>query len=188
MKNFLILLSIIVSSSSLAAQTQSKKVPLSIAYFSQFGYQPGVKIGVQINIKNWKKNKANHSQLKNLYISPQIGFYTNPNIHTSYLINTDLGYKRIKNCKGTYSAWSLGLTYLLQSQITEWKINLSDGSKEKIRNNWNWFLPTVNYEFGKAINTNINWYSKFSYGIKMSSSRESTSAIFIELGLTFNIF
>ena len=184
MKNILFSLIIMMLGNSIIAQISFKNLPISISYFSAFGFHPGAKIGTQFDLKNWETE----AKQKSFFVSPQIGFYSRPNIHISYLVNADFGYKRVKSEKQKYSAWSIGLGFLNQAQVVSQQVNLSDGSKEKVRENWAWFLPTLNYEFGKAINEKIGWYGKFSYGIKMASERENTSVLFVELGIHLNLF
>lgn len=183
MKHTLIIIVILIISSTVNAQNQDKNFPITIGYFSQAGWQPGAKIGTQLKWKTWETE----TRSKQLLASPQIGFYTYIDVHTSYLLNIDVAYQSMKKNKPGYSAWSIGLGYMNQSQITERKINLSDGSEEKIRENWGWFLPTANYEFGRAINSKISWYSKFSYGLKIATSRENAALFFVELGMKFNL-
>lgn len=183
MKHTLIIMMILMLSSTADAQNQDKNIPISIGYFSQAGWQPGAKIGTQLKWKTWETE----TRSKQLLASPQIGFYTYIDVHTSYLLNIDVAYQSMKKNKPAYSAWSIGLGYMNQSQITERSINLSDGSEEKTRKNWGWFLPTANYEFGRAINSKVSWYSKFSYGLKVSSSRENAALFFVELGTKFNL-
>ena len=170
------------------AQDESRKNNLSIGYFGSIAYRPGVKIGSQFSLKKWETKMEGYSKLKSFYVSPQIGFYIYPNVHTGYLLNTDVGYKRVKDKTGKYSALSIGLGFLVQSHITERKINLRDGSSENTRENRTWFLSTLNYEFGKAINEKIGWYTKFSYGFKLSAVRENSSVLFLEMGMQFNLF
>ena len=183
MKHTLIIIVILMISSTVDAQNQDKNLPITIGYFSQAGWQPGAKIGTQLKWKSWETE----TRSKQLLASPQIGFYTYINVHTSYLLNLDVAYQSMKKNKPGYSAWSIGLGYMNQSQITERKINLSDGSEEKTRENWGWFLPTANYEFGRAINSKISWYSKFSYGLKIATSRENAALFFVELGMKLNL-
>ena len=187
MKKIVILLMFFILGNQIFTQNESKNIPTSIGYLSNLGYQPGPKIGTQFNLKNWETEAEKLTKQKSFYVSPQIGFFVYPNVNTSYLVNADLGYKRVKSHMNNYSAFSVGLGFINQSQITKRKINLSDGSQEKIRENWGWFLPTLNYEFGKAINSKIGWYGKGSYGFKMSSTRENVAVIFVELGITFKI-
>ena len=75
----------------------------------------------------------------------------------------------------------------MQSQITGVIVDLGTGNTEKIRDNRNFFLPTIGYEFGREINNRLNWYSKWSYGYRISSKHLNVSMLFIELGLTFDI-
>ncbi|MEN0048044.1 MAG: hypothetical protein AAF806_13375 [Bacteroidota bacterium] len=179
---------LLMLSKPIFAQESSSNFPISIGYFSYLGFQPGAKIGTQLNLKNWETNTDEFSKQKNFYISPQIGFYTNPSVHVSYLLNTDFAYKSISKKQQRYTAWSIGFAYLNQAQIIAEQVNTSDGNKERIRENWIWFLPTFNYEFGKAINEQVGWYTKLSYGLKVSSERENTAVQFIELGLQLNLF
>ncbi len=188
MKKIMVLLTLLVLGNQLIGQTKSKNIPISIGLISHAGWQPGVKIGTQFDLKNWETETEKLTKLKSFYMRPQLGFYIYPNTHIAYLVNADFGYKRVKDINQKYSAFSIGLGFLNQSQITERKVNLSDGNVEKTRENWAWFLPTLNYEFGKSINEKIGWYSKFSYGFKIASARENTAVIFIELGVNFNLF
>ena len=191
MKNTLTLIALYFLGNALFAQTETSGFPISIGYFSHTGYQPGVKVGTHFDLKNWEteaeNKKGDFTKYKSYYVSPQIGFYSWINNHSSFLINADIGYKRIKSRKRNYSAWSVGLGYLNQSQITHWVVHLNDGSKDKVRNNRGWFLSTINYEFGKEINSKIGWYSKFSGGWKFSTERERTGVVFVELGIKFNL-
>lgn len=187
MKNTFFIFLFSISGLLLQAQGDSRNLPISIGYFSQMGWQPGAKIGTELMLKNWEKETENFTKQQSYFLSPQVGFYTWKGNHISYLINADLGYKRFKSHKKKYSAVSIGLGYLLQSQIIEWKVSLSDGSKEKVRESWGWFLPTVNYEFGKALNEHIGWYSKFSYGLKISAERENSALVFVELGINYHL-
>ena len=179
---------ILILGTQVVAQTTSKKTPISIGYFGHLAYQPGMKIGAQFDLKSWKKGSEEAAITKSFYVSPQIGLYTYPTVHTSYLANADFGYKRVKSRSQKYWAFSIGLGFLNQSQITERRVNLNDGSKEKTRENWAWFLPTLNYEFGKSINEKIGWYGKLSSGLKMASTRETSMVLFTEIGLKFNLF
>lgn len=187
MKNSTAFLIIFFVVNLLSAQNASRNFPVSIGYLGNLGYQPGVKVGTQFDLKNWKTEAIKFTKLKSFYISPQVGLYIYPNVHTAYFVNADFGYKRVKSHKQKYSAFSIGLGYLNQSQITDWKVSLRDGSKEKTRENWAWFLSTLNYEFGKAINDKIGWYGKFSYGYKITSARENVAVLFVELGATFKM-
>ena len=192
MKRKTVVMIIMFVGAIMSAQSPSKSIPVSIGYFSFAGYQPGVKIGSHFNLKNWETKTENRkgelAKSKSFFVSPQVAFYSRINVHSSYLLNADFGYKRIKNQKRSYFAVSVGLGYLNQSQITEWGVRLNDGSKEKIRENWGWFLPSASYEFGRALNERVGWYSKFSYAYKMSSKRGNIALVFIELGMKFNLF
>ncbi len=161
--------------------------PISIGYFGHFGFQPGMKLGTQFNIRNFKEKSEDSFNHRNLYISPQVGFYVYPKVHTGFIFNTDMGYMKSYKSLLNYWAISVGIGYLNQSQITESKINLSNGSKTDTRENWGWLLSTINFEYGSAISSSIGWYGKLSYGYKTSQARETTLALFVELGARYRL-
>lgn len=187
MKETLITLLFIGMSCQLFAQTPSKDIPVFIGFMGYSGWHPGIKIGTQFDFKKWNGLAEDSTKLKNLYVSPQLGIYAYPNVQTGYLINADVGFKRIKRHKQNYSAFSIGLGFLNQSQITDIKVNLNDGSKERNRANWGWLLSTLNYEFGSAMNEKIGWYGKLSYGYKISLDRENSATFILEFGVSYNL-
>ena len=192
MKNKILILLLIFSTTGLMAQSTSDGIPISVSYFSHALIQPGAKIGTYFSLKEWESEatgkKGEYIKQKNFYVSPQIGFYSRPNKHSNFLLNADIGYKRIKNFNRTYSAFSVGLGYMSRSQITSIVYSLSDGSiKEKKKNQISYFLPTINYEFGRAAISKWGWFTKFSYGVLFSTEKERTGVVLVELGLNFNL-
>lgn len=192
MKNTIAILIFLSCSFIGFSQNAKKSIPISIGYFSNYGFQPGAKIGTHFDLKNWEteseNKKGTFTKSKSLYISPQIGFFSFVKNNTNFMVNADIGYRRIKSLKNRYSAFSLGLGYMNRSQITGVAVNLSDGSQEKQRTSSSYFLPTLNCEFGKFINSKIGWYSKFSYGLRLSPNEKQTTMFFIELGTRVNLF
>ncbi|MEM6965745.1 MAG: hypothetical protein AAF573_13335 [Bacteroidota bacterium] len=171
----------IFCSNILTGQEKSNNFPISIGYFSNYGFQPGVKVGTPFRIKNWETERF----AKSYFISPQVGFYSWIGNDFNVLVNAEIGHQRFKNQKNTFSAFSIGLGYLAESEIISFDVNLSDGNKEKNRELRNHFLTTINYEFGKKINSNWSWYGKPSWGWKLSDL--SSMVVLIELGLKFNL-
>lgn len=191
MKNILLIILALFTTNQLLAQDNTSFPPISISYWGGFGYQPGVKIGTEITLKNWETSHENKSgnltKTKSYFISPQIGFYSWPRKHMNFLVNAEAGYRRIKSRKNNFSAISVGLGYLLESRVTSVLYNLNDGSiQKKNRANSNFFLPTVNYEFGKMVNSNFTWFSKISLGAKLSTNRENSTVAFFETGVKYS--
>lgn len=168
------------------AQSTSKKPSISIGYLGHLAVQPGLRIGTQLNLKEWSRGESS-SITRQLFVRPQMGFYARRDIQTSYLANVDLGYKRMKPDQKRYSALSLSLGYWLQGQVTDLAIDLSDGSKQKTRAYWHWFFSTINYEFGSAITDSVGWYSKISLGQRVGKDRPRNTILFLELGLQFQL-
>ncbi|MEO0731943.1 MAG: hypothetical protein AAFZ52_03840 [Bacteroidota bacterium] len=184
MQQLLIAVLLLLLSSPVCAQTTPGKLPVSIAYLGHFGYQPGAKIGTNFNLLFLEGNR-NPQRIRRLYLSPQLGLFTWPERHTSYLANLDFGLKNRHPKKNKYTAYSCGLGYLHQARITGWRVNLADGNREKIRENQPWFLWTLNFEFGKKLTKRIEWYTKISGGLRSAKVRATSTVAFLEIGIVY---
>lgn len=177
MKNTLLSFFLLLSAFSLTGQ--STGIPVSVAYFGQFGFQPGVKIATEFPL-NAKTPKAN-----NFFISPQIGFFVRSGNNANLLLNADVGMKRQKEGKSGFSAFSFGLGYLHQFQISGVAIQLGDGGQTNNRSSIAYFLPSFNYTFGNKLGTNLDWYSKIGYGQRLGGGISSSTIVLLEVGVQF---
>ncbi|MEM9928539.1 MAG: hypothetical protein AAF840_01845, partial [Bacteroidota bacterium] len=148
---------------------------------------PGIRVGTQLDLKKWKGEADQQAKLKSFYLSPQLGIYTQSDVKTGFLVNTDWGYKSVNPQTTFYRAFSLGVGTVLESQITERGINLGTGEREVIRASTWWLLPTINAEWGKEGRRNLGWYGKLSYGQQLAANRGSNTVFLVELGLKFKI-
>lgn len=177
---------------SFAQSDFMEKKPISVGYFGHYGFHPGLKIGTQYDWKTWEKQKEKKKgpkvKTKSLFVSPQIGFYTHPGNHTGLLLNADFGYQRIKEKRGFYSAYSIGLGYLTQFNAGTTYVTDSNGSiTAKKFASRAYFLPTLNMEFGQKVNEKIGWYSKFSLGSRLGYNTGVSAETFVELGVKYNL-
>ena len=182
MKNTLLSFLLLIAAFSLTGQ--SAGIPISVAYFGQFGFQPGGKIAVAFPLKavNAKMPTAN-----NLFVSPQIGFFVYPKNNSNVLLNAEVGIKKQKKGKSGFSAFSIGLGYLHQFQISRITIQLGDGGQSTNRSSISYFLPSINYAFGNKLRTNLDWYSKIGYGQRLGGSITSSTILLLEVGLQFQL-
>lgn len=166
----------------LSAQAPPKNTFLSIGYIGQFAYQTGAKIGAQIDLNSWT-NPNDRTLGKSWFVSPQLGLVTRPEVHTSYLANVTIGIKRYRSQLYKYAAVSMGFGYLLESRILDRSINLSDGTDEKNREQRSWFIPTLNFEFGRPLNQQLGWYARFSGGPQIGAKGPTILTTFFEFGI-----
>ena len=187
MKNIGILLFLFFTCNFVNAQSNSNQFPISISYFGQFIVQPGLKIGTEFNLKNWE-NTSPKTKITNrqFYLSPQVGYFNVPNVHSGLIFNVDVGYKKLRANPLSYSAFSIGLGYLAQSRVLTISTNLGTGEVDsRERETSSYAVPTVNYELGRAFSENLGWFGKVSLGSKLLSQKESEMVVFGELGVKF---
>ena len=167
------------------AQGNLHPTEISIGYFGNNGIRPGLKIGTKLNLGAWQRSISEKTRINQVFLQPEIGFYTWPGVHTTFITNINFGFKKSKGMYQLYSAYSLGVGLINQSQIINIKVDLSDGSSTNVRDNWRWVTSTLNYEFGKIYNNNIGWYGKLSGGYRFASKQPAAPIFFLEFGLTY---
>ena len=186
MKKILILSLALIFGLELKAQEPTRQFPLAISYFSHTLYQPGAKLGTSWTFRSWPAEGSADQKQKSLYLSPQLGYYALPNDHSNWLINVELGYRRLKLDKRRFVAFSFGLGYFHRSRVRTLSVDLGDGSiGNKQREKSHYLLPSLNFEFGRQVNDRIEWFSKWTYGLATAFDQEPTSMIFVELGARF---
>ena len=171
-----------VISWGLNAQAPPKNTFLSIGYVGQFAYQPGVKIGAQIDLHSWT-TPNDQTVGKSLFVSPQLGLVTRPEVHTSYLANLSVGIKRYRSQLYKYAAVSMGFGYLLESRILDRRINLNNGTDVKNREQRSWLIPTLSFEFGRPLSPQFGWYAKLSGGPQIGANGPTVLTTFFEFGI-----
>jgi hypothetical protein len=170
------------------SQAFQDRIPISVGYFSNFGFQPGLAIGSSFDLKTWEKERVRKQEtitkVRSLFISPQIAFFSRIKQNSNYLVSLEGGYKRQKKGVRRYVAFSAGLGYMLQSQLLSFSVNLATGEHSNTQKQTNHFLvPTANIEFGGGLSQTMGWYTKVSLGSKVSAKEESQTTLFIGLGV-----
>ncbi len=192
MKHIFSILFLTIISFSLFAQKEKREIPLVIGVYAPYTVQPGGKIGTEISFKEWKTEKTcketTYTNVKSLFVSPQIALFVRPKNHISLLINSEVGFKYIKEKRNLYTAYSIGLGYLNAFQIVTATVDLSTGELyDRIRERQGYFLPTINLEFGKTPSKKVGWYSKVSYGRKISMNMDDSAFIAVEVGIKLHL-
>lgn len=122
MKKGILVMSCLLFVLILNAQNR-ENLSLNVGYFGESAIHPGMIIGAEYSI--WEKDKTKNRWLfnrsekigpktktKQLLLGGNVGFYNAPNNHTAIFINSEIGYRRTNNRKGTFYGTSLGIGYL----------------------------------------------------------------------------
>lgn len=168
---------------SQTAHAQLGERPISIGYYGHYLIQPGVKIGTHFDIDLWGQGAESMGK-RHWFVSPQVGFYARPGNETSLLVHAEVGYWRPKVGRPSYRAVGLGLGYLAQSEVLGMRVRLSDGATHSTeRELRHFFMPTLNYEWGRRVRAKWGWYVKYAIGRTLSSVRDGKMVMFVELGV-----
>lgn len=192
MKRSLFTLLIILTFSSYAQNDFWNRKPISVSYFGHYYFHPGLKIGTQYDYKSWEKvkerKKRTITKSKSLFFSPQVGFYVHPKNHSGLIFNVDVGYQRVKDRFGFYSAYSIGLASNTQFNSGTTYVENADGSIDGFGGaSRTYFMPSVNLEFGQQLTDKMSWYSKFTFASKLFYNTSLSAELFLELGMKFNL-
>ncbi len=192
MKRSLFTLLISLTFSSYAQNDFWNRKPISVSYFGHYYFHPGLKIGTQYDYKSWEKvkerKKRTITKSKSLFFSPQVGFYVHPKNHSGLIFNVDVGYQRVKDRFGFYSAYSIGLASNTQFNSGTTYVENADGSIDGFGGaSRTYFMPSVNLEFGQQLTDKMSWYSKFTFASKLFYNTSLSAELFLELGMKFNL-
>lgn len=174
---------------SMLAQNASLDNLFTVGYFSQLGLEPGASLGADIYVATDLFSSSSPVQ-HHLVFQPQLAAFTNPENYQAALLRGGIALRRTVERKGRlrFRQLGLGLGYMLQSEITGLRVNLADGSiAEKLRDNRQFFLPSINASMGRMLNDRLGYYLSASYGPKLHADRKPDGAVFLELGLSYAI-
>jgi hypothetical protein len=128
-------------------------MPITIAYYGNFGTHPGVKLGVDYNLLFIEKIKSNKkftkTKRKVLVLTPSVGYYAHPGSHQAILANVDLAWRMYSNSL-FYFEPSIGICYNTRINDGETYQKMSDGSVSNIgKTSRSYFAPSVGFAVGK---------------------------------------
>ena len=165
---------------------QEKGLPITISYFSPFGNHFGARVGTSTDIMQWEKaSKRGVSPLRNLHLKTQLGCFARPDVSQNYLVNTEIGIRRSASGRKSYLAYSMGLGYLLSSEVVGGSVNLGTGKFDKEREASSSLLPTFNIELGSNKEKPLTFFYRLFYGRKLAFSGENSAFFGLEVGLRF---
>ena len=173
----------------LTAQTSEQALPITVGYWGNLATQPGIKVGAQLTLKDWQKEKGDKVKGRKLFVRPEIGVYNRHRNNTNLLVGAEAGIQLQREGRKFFHSVGLGLGYLGRSQILSIRFSLGDGSIVGKEREWrSYILTTLNYTFGSEITSRLAWYGKASVGPALSFTREPTTMAFLEVGLRINLF
>lgn len=191
MKNLnLLIIALFICYGAISQESKFKELPISVSYYGYNAFDPGLKIGTQLQLKTWKKTKRRKDIIKHrtLFLSPQLGGYVNLKNHSALLLNTELGIETSKMNRRFYNTPSLGLGYLTQFNSGITYSLQDDGSvKKKTISTTGYLMGTLNYEIGQHITQNFTWFTKVSLASKLFYNTGFSVSTFLELGVKFKL-
>ncbi len=141
-----------------------KTIPIVVSYFSHEYIHPGLKLGTEHVIHQWgkAKNSNRHYKPNRISLHPQLAFNVHYENHSVWIANLELSVQH-QLFLGWHLAYSLGIGNLRHLNWgTTYELQ-DDGSLEAKR--WasrSYFLPNVNAEIGKRINSKCSAFSKIT--------------------------
>lgn len=143
---------------------------ISAGYFGLYAVQPGAKMALYVPVPG-----------SDLFLSPQVAYFSRIDNHTNWLINLELGRKFTRVERKRYAAISGGVAYWRQTETVN--VNTGPVSRENIIRHF--LLPTINFEMGWQF-SRIGCFIKNSVGSKIGSG-QGNMALFLETGLKIQL-
>ena len=154
----------------------AQNLPINVSYFGENGLHSGLKLGVEKSIfekektkDRWFENRnskiGSKTKIRNLVLSPSVGFYNHANNHTGLFLNAEFLYRRTKTRRGFYYDAGFGLGYLQRIyNIPTYELGSGTEPYQYTLAGQAQFMPTIFAAFGQNLfyrkEINIGWFVK----------------------------
>ena len=153
-----------------------QQLPINVSYFGENGLHSGLKLGVEKSIfekektkDRWFENRnskiGSKTKIRNVVLSPSVGFYNHANNHTGLFLNAEFLYRRTKTRRGFYYDAGFGLGYLQRIyNIPTYELGSGTEPYQFTLAGQAQFMPTIFAAFGQNLfyrkEINIGWFVK----------------------------
>ncbi|MEO0895517.1 MAG: hypothetical protein AAFY71_03785 [Bacteroidota bacterium] len=166
---------------SLAGIAQ-QRIPINVSYYAPYLIQPGLKVSTDIYLT--EMGQAEETS-KLLFVSPQVGYFSQPNTSRNLLFQADMGIRFKKAERARYISPSVGLAYVRSTQILSNEVNLGSLESTPQTKIKSFFLPTLNLKMGREGTGRLGQYVNLFLGHQFSTEATNASFFGLELGLSF---
>jgi hypothetical protein len=194
---FLLLIFLLISD-AMSAQRFSD-LPISVTYFGENLFHPGVKAGILYPLsekekikQRWLFKQNNQKDIRSQYfISGNLGFYNHANNHSAFFVQSELLWRKVKwHRKGNFWGLGLGVGYLRRSyNIPVYQLGSNDEVNHAGKNQ---FLGNFSIEFGRDLrakrNIPLTWQVKPSLMMIAPYGHTAVLNAALELGITYPFF
>ena len=191
MKKLLIIGALLGISSLSTAQLSSKPKEVTLGYKGHSAIFPGGDIGLRVHANSWTKERAKGEATvirnRSFFIHPQVAFYGRRKKYNSIFFNTELGIRGQKEGRKVYTAYSVGLGYVGRFEVMSLVVDFSGEITQMNRERRDYFMPNLNFELGRNFGNRISFFSKVSYGLKLSGSHARSGNLYLGLGFTYKL-
>lgn len=173
---------------SMSLNAQWKIIPKSVSagYFAPYAIDPGVSLGAHFDLTNPKTQKAlilpNPSSF---FLNGSVAYFFKNRFYHNTLVNAEIGWRRQRYQKKSYSAFSIGTAYMLRWEALTIYTNFKGEIDITEWERRHFFMPNLSYEFGRRINRQFTWYGKLTYGSAISSKHENSGTLFVGAGMKY---
>lgn len=166
---------------------------INISYYGEIITHPGIRIGVDYDLKKREKTKDLRSEntktiQHNLLFRPSIGLFYHTDYQTGLFIIPEIAYKR-QNEKGSFIEFGIGAGYLRTFIPNTYIVDKNDAA-EKVYPGYNYFASEYFVSFGKDLqikkNIPLSWYIKPQFMYAMPNFPVGTGYFALELGIRFS--
>ena len=161
----------------------NKLSSIYVGYYAPYGNQFGARVGVAYPFKKWNTE----TRIKELNITPKLGYFVKPDIQQNYILDVALEYKWYKPSRKMQPKLGFSLGYLLSRQNVDGTVNLANGNINFRKRTLNAFVPTINFGFERKNEKLLSYYYSVFYGRKFLGQEVNSDFVGLEIGLIFNL-
>jgi hypothetical protein len=150
---------------------------LTLGLMLPYGAQPGLDLGFELSVYQ-------PSERISWVLKPHLAGYVRPRNHISGMVGTSFGVK-VDHRTPVSHTFSVGLDYLVQSQVTSLSMDLGSGGRSATRELRHFGLPTAGYSLAHMPWKHVGWTFDLRVGHTFSPVEIDKTFLSVGAGLRF---
>ena len=185
---------ILVLANPMDAQPENESASTAhLSYFGESITHPGLKFGFEFILSGKNAHTKTNGKIvyRQLTISPNIGIYYHPRNHTGVFINSEIGYRIIRQ-KGLMAQISAGAGYQRTFLAAKtYKINEQGEIQRIYLAGSNQLMPCMNVTLGKVMKGGnryiITYFGRIGAFLQYPYNSMWLPSLVLELGIAFRV-
>lgn len=160
---------------------------MTVGYYGDVIFIPGVKIGIEKSIRSWVKTKPNKTKYKSIRMGGDLIYYRNKNHHHGLIIAPSISYKRFReNGKFFQFKLSSGLHKSITDGLTYQVENAETIRSKRFTGQYSYY-GSISLIGGRKINERLFYYVEFGLNGRYPFNKALYKGVHTSFGIQYSL-